>query len=109
MIWQDDRICKLCENKHIVEIGGKGKGIQQFKGIDMDKSIILNDGERLDGIRRPLFLVGFLSWPEIFLDIVMTNNYDYWTLRYPLVLLLKHFFGGQNNSRKLILLRGRTA
>lgn len=47
--------------KYIVEIGGKGKGIRQFKGIDMDKSIILNDGERLDGIRRPLFLVGFLS------------------------------------------------
>ncbi len=47
--------------KYIIEVGGKGKGIQQFKGIDMSKSIILADGERLDGIKRPLFLVGFLN------------------------------------------------
>ena len=37
------------------------KGIQQFKGIDMSKSIVLTDGDRLDGIRRPLFMVGFLK------------------------------------------------
>lgn len=49
------------ENKYIIEVGGKGKGIQQFKGIDMNKSIIFADGERLDGIRRPLFLAGFLK------------------------------------------------
>ncbi len=49
------------ETKYIIEVGGKGKGIQQFKGIDMGKSIIFIDGERLDGIRRPLFLSGFLK------------------------------------------------
>jgi len=47
--------------KYIIEVGGKGKGIQQFKGIEMSKSIIFADGERLDGIRRPLFLSGFLE------------------------------------------------
>ena len=47
--------------KYIIEIGGKGKGIQQFKGIDMEKSIIFADGDRFDGIKRPLFLAGFLS------------------------------------------------
>ena len=47
--------------KYIIEVSGKGKGIQQFKGIDMSKSIVLSDGERLDGIRRPLFLAGFLK------------------------------------------------
>ena len=47
--------------KQIIEVGGKGKGIQQFKGIEMSKSIIFSDGERFDGIRRPLFLAGFLK------------------------------------------------
>ncbi|MCP5061643.1 MAG: ATP-binding protein [Ignavibacteriae bacterium] len=47
--------------EYIIEVGGKGKGIQQFKGIDMSKSIIFVDGERLDGIRRPLFFAGFLK------------------------------------------------
>ena len=47
--------------RYIVEVGGKGKGIQQFKGINMSKSLIFVDGERLDGIRRPLFLAGFLK------------------------------------------------
>ena len=45
----------------LLKLTGKGKGILQFKGIDMSKSIIFADGERLDGIRRPLFLVGFLK------------------------------------------------
>ncbi|MCF6270747.1 MAG: AAA family ATPase [Melioribacteraceae bacterium] len=47
--------------KYIIEVGGKGKGIQQFKGIDMKKSIIFSDGDRFDGIKRPLFLAGFLK------------------------------------------------
>lgn len=48
-------------NNYIIEVGGKGKGIKQFKGIEMDKSIIFADGEKLDGIKRPLFLAGFLK------------------------------------------------
>ena len=47
--------------KYIIEVGGKGKGIQQFKGIDMSKSMIFSDGEKFDGIRRPLFLAGYLK------------------------------------------------
>ena len=46
---------------YIVEVGGKGKGVQQFKGIDMKKSIIFADADRFDGIKRPLFLAGFLK------------------------------------------------
>lgn len=49
-------------NNYIIEVGGKGKGIKQFKGIEMDKSIIFADGEKLDGIKRPLFLAGFMKW-----------------------------------------------
>ena len=48
-------------NNYIIEVGGKGKGIKQFKGIEMDKSIIFADGEKLDGIKRPLFLAGFMK------------------------------------------------
>ncbi len=47
--------------KYIIEVGGKGKGYSQFKGIDMSKSIIFADAERFDGIKRPLFLVGYLE------------------------------------------------
>ncbi len=46
---------------YIIEIGGKGKGIRQFKGINMEKSIIFSDGESFDGIKRPLFLAGFVK------------------------------------------------
>jgi len=48
-------------NNYIIEVGGKGKGIKQFKGIEMDKSIIFADGKKLDGIKRPLFLAGFMK------------------------------------------------
>jgi predicted AAA+ superfamily ATPase len=43
----------------VAEIGGKGKGRQQFKGIDAEKAIIFTHGQETDGIRRPLFLLGF--------------------------------------------------
>ncbi len=47
--------------EYIVEVGGKGKGISQFKGIDLEKSIIFTDANIVEGIKRPLFLSGFLS------------------------------------------------
>ena len=47
--------------KYIIEVGGKGKGIRQFKGIDLEKSIIFTDANIVDGIKRPLFLAGFLN------------------------------------------------
>ncbi|MFH0771427.1 MAG: AAA family ATPase [Candidatus Omnitrophota bacterium] len=45
----------------VFEIGGKGKGRRQFKGFKMGRKIILSDGYESEGIRRPLFLFGFLS------------------------------------------------
>ncbi len=44
----------------IVEIGGKGKGREQFKGIDMEKSLILTHPSSMDGIKRPLFMMGYV-------------------------------------------------
>lgn len=45
----------------VVEIGGKRKGREQFKGIVVEKKIIASDADIMDEIRRPLFLFGFLT------------------------------------------------
>jgi len=44
-----------------VEIGGKRKGREQFKGFTPDKKIIAADTETMDDIRKPLLLFGFLE------------------------------------------------
>ncbi len=56
-----DYIVEENGKEYIVEVGGKGKGISQFKGIDLEKSIIFTDANIVDRIKRPLFLSGFLS------------------------------------------------
>ncbi len=47
----------------VFEIGGKGKGRQQFKGFTKARKIILSDGYETKGLKRPLFLFGFLLKP----------------------------------------------
>ncbi|MFP7754095.1 ATP-binding protein [Thermodesulfobacteriota bacterium B35] len=44
----------------VLEVGGKGKGRSQFKGIHVNRKIILSHGGEIDDIRRPLFLLGYL-------------------------------------------------
>ncbi len=44
----------------VVEIGGKGKGREQFKGIQYQRKLILNHSNVIEGIKRPLFLLGFI-------------------------------------------------
>ncbi|MGA1842884.1 MAG: ATP-binding protein [bacterium] len=44
----------------IVEIGGKSKGREQFKGIPMGKKLILSHPSTFEGVKRPLFLLGFI-------------------------------------------------
>ncbi len=44
----------------VLEVGGKGKGRSQFKGIKVNRKIILSHGAEIDDIRRPLFLLGYL-------------------------------------------------
>ena len=56
-----DYLVEVGDKEYVVEIGGKGKGIKQFKGIDIEKSLILIDADVVDGIKRPLFLAGFLE------------------------------------------------
>ncbi|MBW2349539.1 MAG: ATP-binding protein [Deltaproteobacteria bacterium] len=55
-----DFLVNLDGSELIVEIGGKGKGRQQFKGISMEKSLILSQHAEAKGIKRPLFLLGYL-------------------------------------------------
>ncbi len=45
----------------VFEVGGKGKGRSQFKGVDVQKKIIFADGYDILGTRRPLFLAGLLN------------------------------------------------
>ena len=50
------------ENKEIViEIGGKGKGREQFKGIKKAEKIILIHSDESKGIKYPLFMLGFVD------------------------------------------------
>ncbi|MFC1476600.1 hypothetical protein ACFL5S_01395, partial [Fibrobacterota bacterium] len=44
----------------IIEVGGKGKGREQFKGISLEKKIIFTHPSVSQGIKRPLFLLGFV-------------------------------------------------
>jgi predicted AAA+ superfamily ATPase len=44
----------------IIEVGGKGKGKEQFKGVYAKNKIRLTDSDDVDGNKRPLFLVGYL-------------------------------------------------
>lgn len=45
----------------VFEVGGKGKGRSQFKGIDAQKKIIFSDGYAMTDIRKPLFLAGMIT------------------------------------------------
>jgi predicted AAA+ superfamily ATPase len=46
----------------VLEIGGKGKGKRQFKGIETDRKIILADGFDYNGAdKKPLFALGLAT------------------------------------------------
>ena len=46
--------------KVVIEIGGKGKGREQFKGIKVEKKLILAHHPDGKGHKKPLSLLGFL-------------------------------------------------
>lgn len=45
----------------VIEIGGKSKGRSQFKDFQAEQKFIFADHDLSDGIRRPLFMLGFLT------------------------------------------------
>ncbi|NVM23167.1 MAG: ATP-binding protein [Desulfobacterales bacterium] len=44
----------------VVEIGAKGKGREQFKGIKIEKKLILSHSPEVRGNKKPLSLLGFI-------------------------------------------------
>lgn len=53
-----DFLLECGREKVICEVGGKTKGAQQFKGIDIREKIIFADGIESKGKKRPLMIVG---------------------------------------------------
>lgn len=47
--------------KLAVEVGGRGKGREQFKGVEVDRKLVFAHGIVSEGNRLPLFLLGFLA------------------------------------------------
>jgi predicted AAA+ superfamily ATPase len=44
-----------------IEIGGRGKGRQQFKGVEIDQKLVFAHSPDPEARRLPLFMLGFLS------------------------------------------------
>ncbi len=45
----------------VIEVGGKGKGREQFKGYKAETKLIFSDNSNIGNRKYPLFLAGFLS------------------------------------------------
>ncbi len=56
-----DFIIPFAGKEVIVEVGGKGKGREQFKGIAKTEKMILTASDKTDGIKYPLFMLGFVE------------------------------------------------
>jgi hypothetical protein len=56
-----DYVVEAGGKEFVIEIGGKGKGREQFKEFSGKKQMILTQPGDVQGIRRPLFMVGFLG------------------------------------------------
>lgn len=56
-----DFLVKYGNEEIVIEIGGKGKGKQQFKGINVEKKIIFSHSAELRSDQRPLSLLGFIA------------------------------------------------
>ncbi len=54
-----DYIVKFKDNDVVFEIGGRGKGKSQFKGVKVENKIILTHPGIVDKNKLPLFIMGF--------------------------------------------------
>lgn len=50
----------LLSDGTVVEVGGKGKGFTQFKDVQAERKYIFTHSDRVEGARRPLFMLGYL-------------------------------------------------
>ena len=56
-----DYLVETPEGDFVIEIGGKGKGRQQFKGIKVDRKLIFSHSPEVSDLKRPLVLLGYLK------------------------------------------------
>ncbi|MCF7972995.1 MAG: AAA family ATPase [Phycisphaerae bacterium] len=56
-----DYLVELGQEKLAIEIGGKGKGREQFKGVTVDRKIIFAHQDVPENKRYPLFLLGYMA------------------------------------------------
>ena len=56
-----DFLIETPEEKLVIEVGGKGKGREQFKGVKADRKVIFAHKLVPDEKRLPLFLLGYLA------------------------------------------------
>ena len=56
-----DYLVEIGGEQVAAEVGGRGKGRQQFKGIDIDRKLVFAHTEVPEGTRIPLFLLGFAA------------------------------------------------
>ena len=56
-----DYMFRYNDERIVFEVGGKGKGYEQFKGVSADRKLVFADGATINGNRRPLLSLGFLD------------------------------------------------
>lgn len=56
-----DFLVKADDKEFVIEIGGKGKGREQFKGMSAKNKIRLVHSDEAEGNKRPLFMLGYLN------------------------------------------------
>jgi len=56
-----DFLLRYNEETVVIEVGGKNKGLSQFKDVEYDKKLIFSHTNHSDEIRRPLFILGYLK------------------------------------------------
>ena len=55
-----DFLIETDSQKRVLEVGGKGKGRDQFKGVKIDRKLVLAHSTTPERGRVPLFLLGYL-------------------------------------------------
>lgn len=56
-----DYLVEYQRERIVIEIGGKGKGREQFKGIKVEKKLILSHDPKVGSYKKPLSLIGFIK------------------------------------------------
>ena len=51
----------LLSDGSVVEVGGKGKGLEQFKNVSVGRKYVFTHSDQTDGVKRPLFMLGYLE------------------------------------------------